>query len=209
MSHRPVDIYSYMPEHIAVHMPLSIAIVRDYLDVGRLIVDEIESFAAVPEAKRQRVLRHAYRFTRRRRGKLEVWLSLVRVYPGMTAELAFLEGAAVEGGSALVEEVVGKVDIDMVPHMPGEECGFGTAREAVGETVGEKALFIATNCLLFKNVDFLLRRGCRLQDEERVVLCSAAERQASQEPGLREKVEQLLCEYGLNVQLIEENGRND
>ena len=190
MSHGAIDMFGFMPDFTSSPTPLSIAVHGDYVEIFRLIMESIDTFVPVTEGKRDQTMRHAYGAACRR-NKLEAFLSLVKLQRGMTPEQAFVRAAMVDGASAVVEDLIGRIDI----HAASQHVIF-----APGDDAGQQALYLATCALRVLNVQCLLKRGCRLRhDATPMQLLPCAREQIESNPTLCRRVVNLLAEYRCTV----------
>ena len=189
MSHGAIDMFSFTADFLSRPTPLSIAVEQGHDDIFRLIMDNIDTFVPVPELKQQGVYKRAYR-SAYHENRLEAFLKLVRLQRMMTPERAFVEAAMVDEASAMVEGVMGSIDVQ------ADNC---LSIYASGDTVGEQALYLATKKLRPQNVMVLLRRGCRLPDNATVQWHALPSEQGESVQAQRQSVVDMLAEFGCTV----------
>lgn len=191
MSHGPIDLFNPKPWFVGTVKPLSLAVHDDHTGIFRLIMGSIHTFVPVTEQKRFQTYVNAYSVACRR-NKLEAFLALVKVHLTMTPERAFVDAAMVDGASALIEDMMGSIDI---------QKAHPTVTSASGNTIGEQALYNAISMLRPQNLEFLLQRGCLILENSTICLSFYAREQVELDPTLRPRVEAMLAEHCLRVHL--------
>ena len=197
MSYGAIDMFGFTNDFGVSQTPLSSAAGGGYVDMLRLILASIETFVPATEFIRDKTYEHAYSLACKR-SKLEAFMGLVELQRPMTPERAFVDAGMVDGASAMIENLMGAIDIQAVDR---------TFERVSSQGIGEKALHSALEMLRPQNLKFLLHRGCRLLEDVTLWLKCFAKELVESDPTLLHSVNDLLGEYGWTARVEGSRGR--